>query len=127
MGNASDMDDNARMKGFGGEPARRMIMQALGKDAFRKPAYKDLSKIKQGGTQEKSEKVEIAKSKPAVTQPFIDVGAWADTRIDDEEEDFSAYEATLPPWRVDSLRASRSTKPVLTPPPGTKIIRIQGK
>merc|ERR1712187_630005 len=38
--NAADMDEQARMKGFGGEPARRMIMQALGKDAFKKPSYK---------------------------------------------------------------------------------------
>jgi hypothetical protein len=110
--NASDMDDNARMKGFGGEPARRMIMQALGKDAFRKPVYKDL-KMKQGGSQEKSEKVESAK--PEVAQPFIDVGAWADTHADDDlQDEFSAYGVA-------------SVKPSLTPPPGTKVIRIQGK
>merc|ERR1719189_101565 len=30
--NASDMDEQSRMKGFGGEPAKRMILQALGKD-----------------------------------------------------------------------------------------------
>merc|ERR1719356_839548 len=30
--NAADMDEAARMKGFGGEPAKRMILQALGKD-----------------------------------------------------------------------------------------------
>merc|ERR1712228_1001706 len=30
--NAADMDEEARMKGFGGEPAKRMILQALGKD-----------------------------------------------------------------------------------------------
>jgi len=30
--NAADMDEQSRMKGFGGEPAKRMILQALGKD-----------------------------------------------------------------------------------------------
>jgi len=37
---AGDMDEAARMKGFGGEPAKRMIMQALGKDG-RKKKYAD--------------------------------------------------------------------------------------
>merc|ERR1719183_1567371 len=41
--NASDLDEQARMKGFGGEPARRMIMQALGKDPDKKPKYKNPS------------------------------------------------------------------------------------
>lgn len=34
--NAADMDEGARMKGFGGEAAKRLIMQALGKDGRRK-------------------------------------------------------------------------------------------
>lgn len=110
--NASDMDDNARMKGFGGEPARRMIMQALGKDAFRKPQYKDISKVKQAVSQEKSEPA----ASPEIAQPFVDVGAWADSHVDDEPgDDFSAYGVTTP------------AVPALTPPPGTKVIRIAGK
>merc|ERR1712151_662813 len=40
--NASDMDEQSRMKGFGGEPAKRMIMQALGKDHHRRTQYKDI-------------------------------------------------------------------------------------
>jgi len=40
--NAADMDEGARMKGFGGEPARKLIMQALGKDG-RKKRYQDYS------------------------------------------------------------------------------------
>merc|ERR1719491_918558 len=40
--NAADLDEQARMKGFGGEPAQRMIMQALGKDPNKKPKYKDV-------------------------------------------------------------------------------------
>lgn len=38
--NAADMDEETRMKGFGGEPAKRMIMQALGKDGSKK-RYQD--------------------------------------------------------------------------------------
>mmetsp|Transcript_11730 Transcript_11730/g.27664 ORF Transcript_11730/g.27664 Transcript_11730/m.27664 type:complete len:856 (-) Transcript_11730:38-2605(-) len=34
--NAADMDEGSRLKGFGGEPARKLIMQALGKDGRRK-------------------------------------------------------------------------------------------
>lgn len=37
--NASDMDMEARLKGFGGEPAKRMILQALGKDTDYKQKY----------------------------------------------------------------------------------------
>merc|ERR1711865_1197929 len=44
--NASDMDEQARLKGFGGEPARRMILQALGKNPDQKPVYKDGSQVK---------------------------------------------------------------------------------
>jgi 5'-3' exoribonuclease 2 len=40
--NAADMDENARLKGFGGEPAKRMILQALGKDPKQKPRYQDI-------------------------------------------------------------------------------------
>eukprot|EP00435_Cladocopium_sp_Y103_P022111 s490_g5.t1 len=38
--NAADMDDGARNKGFGGDAARKLIMQALGKDGRRK-RYQD--------------------------------------------------------------------------------------
>merc|ERR1711920_449581 len=41
MGNAQDMDEQSRMKGFGGEPAKRMIMQALGKEHHR-TRYRDI-------------------------------------------------------------------------------------
>eukprot|EP00913_Durusdinium_trenchii_P008460 g7945.t1 len=34
--NAADMDDGSRFKGFGGDAARKLIMQALGKDGRRK-------------------------------------------------------------------------------------------
>merc|ERR1719229_1281290 len=50
--NASDMDEKARMKGFGGEPAKRMIMQALGKNPDERPKYRDLTKQKREKTEE---------------------------------------------------------------------------
>lgn len=40
--NAADMDESSRMKGFGGEPAKRMIMQALGKDPEKRTRYRDV-------------------------------------------------------------------------------------
>merc|ERR1712232_835477 len=42
--NAADMDEEARMKGFGGEPAKRMILQALGRDTRKRKSYMDLEK-----------------------------------------------------------------------------------
>lgn len=41
--NAADMDEQSRLKGFGGEPAKRMILQALGKDPRQRPKYKDMN------------------------------------------------------------------------------------
>jgi len=35
--NAADFDEASRLKGFGGEPAKRLILQALGKDPDAKP------------------------------------------------------------------------------------------
>merc|ERR1712228_151523 len=37
-------DEEARMKGFGGEPAKRMILQALGRDTRNRKRYADLEK-----------------------------------------------------------------------------------
>eukprot|EP00933_Yihiella_yeosuensis_P040899 TRINITY_DN35302_c0_g1_i1.p1 TRINITY_DN35302_c0_g1~~TRINITY_DN35302_c0_g1_i1.p1 ORF type:complete len:933 (-),score=220.61 TRINITY_DN35302_c0_g1_i1:95-2893(-) len=51
--NAQDMDEGARMKGFGGEAAKRMIMQALGKDG-RKKKYADEAPPKQPAHQQVS-------------------------------------------------------------------------
>eukprot|EP00928_Gymnodinium_smaydae_P071372 TRINITY_DN54986_c0_g1_i1.p1 TRINITY_DN54986_c0_g1~~TRINITY_DN54986_c0_g1_i1.p1 ORF type:complete len:945 (-),score=125.90 TRINITY_DN54986_c0_g1_i1:413-3247(-) len=49
--NAADMDESARMKGFGGEPAKRMILQALGKDPEKRPRYQDMQLPAMGGSQ----------------------------------------------------------------------------
>merc|ERR1719512_4382 len=65
--NASDMDEQSRMKGFGGEPAKRMILQALGKNADQKPRYKDIVKKQQPAVAKAAVAVpvELKKPKPA--------------------------------------------------------------
>jgi len=40
--NAADMDEGTRSKGFGGDGAKKMIMQALGKDG-RRTKYQDIA------------------------------------------------------------------------------------
>merc|ERR1712066_1152306 len=50
------MDEQSRMKGFGGEPAKRMIMQALGKD-HQRTRYRD---IKPSQMQQKAEPKQTA-------------------------------------------------------------------
>merc|ERR1711972_1044217 len=54
------MDDKSRMKGFGGEQAKRMILQAMGKDSERRPKYKDLKPNQMGA---KTENVKQAPAK----------------------------------------------------------------
>jgi len=109
--NASDMDEQARMKGFGGEPARRMIMQALGKDAFKKPSYKVPEQHKTPAAVPSKPAARF--SKPAPAPAPIDTSHLA-AQDDDGADDFSSYGGGAAPSMP-------------TPPPGTKVIRIKSK
>jgi len=117
--NASDLDESARMKGFGGEPAQRMIMQALGKDPARKPKYKDLEKSQQKARdarnaptkQEFVAKEEVAKP---VEVPQDDAAQWGDPFEESGHADYANEDGT-----------SASYRPA--PPAGTKVIKIKSK
>lgn len=87
--NASDMDEGARMKGFGGEAAQRMILQALGKDPKSRPKYKDLNR-------------EVPKASPAQA----DSGHWGDNAysVEAEAEAGSAGSAPAPPAGTKVIR-----------------------
>jgi len=133
--NASDMDEETRMKGFGGEPAKRMIMQALGKDSRKKPSYKDIENRQKRQTPVKEAPVKTAPVKiaparaparapagaaasasaPAMAAPVQqDAGHWGDGMFD-YEEDESEF--------ADPLETKVSVAPA--PPAGTKVIRVR--
>jgi len=105
--NAADMDESSRMKGFGGEPAKRMIMQALGKDD-KKTRYKDLDVA--------SKQAEAAVPKVTkVAAPVVeDAGHWGDEAYEYEEDE---TEFTDP-----SSAGHHSAHP--KPPAGTKVIKV---
>jgi len=133
--NAADMDENARLKGFGGEPAKRMILQALGKDPKQKPRYQDVKdmpgakvvgtdgergkggkdggKGKKGGKDGGKGKFGGGKvgGKPApAPKPQVqeDTGHWGDEMN----------------WEEDTTDASAATGSHPAPPPGSKVIKV---
>jgi 5'-3' exoribonuclease 2 len=114
--NASDLDEQSRMKGFGGEPARRMIMQALGKDAFRKPKYTEPQHLKPevmaAKARAQGRPAAASKPEPMPENAYLDTSHLADI-ADDDGDEFSSHGVVTP-----SMPA---------PPPGTKVIRIKGK
>jgi len=63
----ADLEEASRMKGFGGQQARRMIMQALGKDADRKQKYKEL---REPVATMKPELL-VKKEEPAMSDPYM--------------------------------------------------------
>eukprot|EP00811_Abedinium_folium_P035160 NODE_7978_length_1533_cov_4.652205.p2 GENE.NODE_7978_length_1533_cov_4.652205~~NODE_7978_length_1533_cov_4.652205.p2 ORF type:complete len:317 (-),score=104.64 NODE_7978_length_1533_cov_4.652205:151-1101(-) len=105
--NASDLDEQTRMKGFGGEPARRMILQALGKDPDAKVDYNAVLRSvnkPQGAVNAPAAKKAVAKYRPAK-----------------EPRKVTADDAVLEVGEDDAVPAAPSQ-----PPPGTKVIRIRG-
>jgi len=122
--NASDMDEQARMKGFGGEPAKRMIMQALGKDPDRRPRYRDIE------ARQKREKVEtqaapapaasrapVAPGQPVMAAPVQqDPEHWGGAAAFDYEEDETEFADPLEDTKVKVAPA---------PPAGSKVIRVR--
>jgi len=131
--NAGDMDDRTRMKGFGGEPAKRMILQALGKNPDEKPKYKNpvsnqvkLQEPVQAAVppvqaRRAAAPVQVKPAKPAAAQPAAEpmmaapvmAEAAADQSMFDYEEDESEFGAPAP-------------APVpAAPPAGAKVIRVR--
>lgn len=100
---AADMDEQSRMKGFGGEPARRMILQALGKDPRQKPSFADQERKRKLSAKKEEPKVEEA---PVTKmQPQEETGHWGD-----EEMEFQAQAPAQP-----------------APPAGAKVIKVKAK
>lgn len=108
--NAADMDESTRMKGFGGEPAKRMILQALGKDPEKKPKYKDVA-VRQ---KEQVAPVEPAAPPAAHMAPTVseDGGHWGETMYDYEEDE-------------SEFAGSTTTAFNAAPPAGFKVIRVR--
>merc|ERR1711924_196118 len=128
--NAADLDEQTRMKGFGGEQARRMIMQALGKDPNQKPRYKEQSQpAQQGGWAPRPQHAPPAAQAAAFTPQEDPYGGQMLAPEPAPSMEFAAedpYGATSDPYAVPGAPAlAPSFQP--TPPPGTKVIRIKGK
>jgi len=115
--NAADMDEAARMKGFGGEPAKRMIMQALGKDANARPKYKDIEarQQKREGHAQGAASSSSA-PKPGMAAPVAAAANPADALKFDYEEDETEF--------GDPMEESK-VKIAPAPPAGTKVIRVR--
>jgi len=105
--NAADMDEGSRLKGFGGEPAKRMILQALGKDPKQQPKYKDMQ---QEGAKS------MAQTAPAeLNAPQEDTGAqFADPGY--------GFEDVAVDYSQDTSSAVGSEAPA--PPPGATLIKV---
>eukprot|EP00929_Paragymnodinium_shiwhaense_P008140 TRINITY_DN112080_c0_g1_i1.p1 TRINITY_DN112080_c0_g1~~TRINITY_DN112080_c0_g1_i1.p1 ORF type:complete len:988 (+),score=240.62 TRINITY_DN112080_c0_g1_i1:267-2966(+) len=98
--NASDMDERARMQGYGGQQAKRMILQALGKDPRDKPMFKDMPGL--------------PGNKPAAPMQAVmpmqeDTGHWGG-------ETFTAS------WEEEKPAGDDGYTPA--PPQGTKLIKV---
>jgi len=100
--NAADMDEAARLKGFGGEPARRMIMQALGRDPNAKPRYH-----------------QAQQPTPVVAEPVSAEPAA------EAEEPAHWGDADAPEFEAPDDTEAAPAAPA--PPPGTRVIKVHGK
>lgn len=114
--NAADMDEEARMKGFGGEPAKRMILQALGKDTRGKKRYSDLMM-----------------DKPATQTPQANAGAshWGDAttwEVEAEQQAGPVGAVQQPPAgsKVIKVHAARRRPDAGAPPTGYQPSRKGG-
>jgi hypothetical protein len=129
--NAADMDEASRMKGFGGEPAKRMILQALGKNPDNRPKYKDSVKrqqqapppkaaipVKRGATKVPKPEVTGPTSTQMAAPVSSDTGHWAEQMFD-YEEDESEFAGAAP--------ATTAVAPAAPPAPpmGAKVIRVR--
>jgi len=135
--NAADMDEQSRMKGFGGEPAKRMILQALGKDPDEAWGRSCNSKQKNDNRQQPAPK---PRAEPKKRQAQAPTRRPPPPRWQDEQEDApSAMLAapvtdsadmgdTLFEYEEDESEfadSSTSKTPAAPAPPvGTKVIRV---
>eukprot|EP00440_Ansanella_granifera_P062736 gb/GFBE01068026.1/.p1 GENE.gb/GFBE01068026.1/~~gb/GFBE01068026.1/.p1 ORF type:complete len:946 (+),score=224.82 gb/GFBE01068026.1/:1-2838(+) len=99
--NAADMDEGSRMKGFGGEPAKKLIMQALGKDG-RKKRYQDMQHT--APTKQQQQAQAAAQQMPQELQGWDDAG-WDDGQGGAEYAEPAAASG---------------------PPAGAKVIKVRG-
>jgi len=122
---AADMDENSRMKGFGGETAKRMILQALGKDPDKKPKYKEMASKRDAGVVKKEAPKPVPRAIPrapaapaapvAVKVPVKeDAGHWGEQEFDYEEDETEF---------ADPLETKLNAPPAL--PAGAKVIKVR--
>jgi len=136
--NAADMDEANRMKGFGGEPAKRMILQALGKDPeeakgrmIKTTGPKRQQAPKQQQQQQQQQQAPKPKAQASLKRP--QPPAW-------QEEEEEAPGATLAApvagaadegnnlfdYEEDEDEfAGAKTPAAPAPPAGTKVIRVR--
>lgn len=114
--NASDMDEQARNKGFGGEAAKKLIMQALGKDG-RQKRYSDNAPSSKGSSKGGSKggsKGNKGKAKPQQQPAAAQVApSW-------KEEEAPAPVADV------GAKVEAEASGSYAPPPGTKVIKVRG-
>jgi 5'-3' exonuclease len=140
--NASDMDEQARMKGFGGDSARRMIMQALGKSDHR-PRYKNIARqvheqaaakayAEPDATTDPYAGSDPYTMAPEVTETADEPAHW-DGEAEAEGEDAAAGEEPAADWagdepgEFDAFEAEAAEPPVSAPPTGARVIKVLGK
>merc|ERR1712136_712330 len=132
-------DDASRMKGFSGDSARRMILQALGKDPDKKSSYKPSSGPAPEATPSSRRDSAAAKKKPRIQAAPVVPEEPSDEVEEEEIEEEAEYE--VPQWGDDAdvpvvdedesefqdttqdFQVSRSS----VPPAGTKVIRLGRK
>jgi len=105
--NASDMDEQARLKGFGGEPARRMILQALGKNPDVKPVYKTADCVPCPTPAAAKTKT---KTKTTTAAATAEPAHWGEEGAVEPEEEVEQETGAAP-----------------APPTGTKVIKVHRK
>uniref|UniRef100_A0A7S4Q3X4 5'-3' exoribonuclease n=1 Tax=Alexandrium monilatum TaxID=311494 RepID=A0A7S4Q3X4_9DINO len=130
--NAADMDEAARLKGFGGEPAKRLILQALGKDPDVKPKRYEPRQPKQKPA------AESAPQPPAPQTPAPQAPPQAPRRQPQPKARAAAAEEMAAPvagvqdsgaqmyeYEEDESEFGESAqKAAPAPPSGTKVIRV---
>jgi len=139
--NSSDLDEKGRLFGFGGEPAKRLIMQALGRDPSKKSWRPDNKEAATTQKETPEEKVQPEKKKAKVTKE----DAWDTENVACKE----AWEEAASKKKKDLSKeaASMSKKELLAkarasvgeedwdeaggawdalPPSGSKVIKVHG-
>jgi len=133
--NAADMDEANRMKGFGGEPAKRMILQALGKDpeAAKGRVVKTTGSKQQQAPKQQQQQQQAPKPKAQASLKRPQPPAWQE----EEEEAPSATLAAPVAGAADEGNnlfdyeededefAGAKTPAAPAPPAGTKVIRVR--